>query len=257
VTLRVGVCGATGRLGTAACQAIAADPSLDLVAAVSRGGGPATTVAGVAVASDLAAFVETRCDVVVDFTSATAAKQNVPALLGQGIHVVVGTSGLGDDDLAAFATAASGGGAHVLVAANFAISAVLLMRLCELAAPHFDTVEVIELHHNRKIDAPSGTAIATARRIAAASGEWAPDPTEKETVADARGAVGPAGIRIHSVRMRGMVAHQEVIFGASGQTLTLRQDSYAVESFMPGVVLACKRISELPGLTIGLDALFE
>jgi 4-hydroxy-tetrahydrodipicolinate reductase len=255
--MRVGVCGATGRLGTATCQAIAADPSLDLVAAVSRGGGRVTTVAGIAVASDLAAFVETRCDVVVDFTSAAAARENVPVLLGQGIHVVVGTSGLGDDDLAAFATAASGGGAHVLVAANFAISAVLLMRLCELAAPHFDTVEIIELHHNRKIDAPSGTAIATARRIAAASDDWAPDATAKETVANARGAFGPGGIRVHSVRMHGMVAHQEVIFGASGQTLTLRQDSYAVESFMPGVVLACKRIAELPGLTIGLDALLE
>jgi 4-hydroxy-tetrahydrodipicolinate reductase len=129
------------------------------------------------------------------------------------------------------------------------------MRLCELAAPHFDTVEVIELHHNRKIDAPSGTAIATARRIAAASGEWAPDPTKKEIVADARGAVGPAGIRIHSVRMRGMVAHQEVILGARGQSLTIRQDSYDRDSFMPGVLLACKKIAEQDGLVVGLDKL--
>ena len=147
--------------------------------------------------------------------------------------------------------------ATLVVAANFSISAVLLMRLSELAAPFFDTAEIIELHHDGKVDAPSGTAIATAERIAAASGEWAPDPTTTETLAAARGASGPAGIRIHTVRMRGMVAHQEVIFGARGQTLTLRQDSYDRDSFMPGVLLACKRVAERPGLTVGLDALLD
>jgi 4-hydroxy-tetrahydrodipicolinate reductase len=131
------------------------------------------------------------------------------------------------------------------------------MRLSEVAAPFFDTAEIIELHHDGKVDAPSGTAITTAQRIAAASGDWAPDPTTKETLAAARGASGPSGIRIHAVRMRGMVAHQEVIFGARGQTLTLRQDSYERESFMPGVLLACKRIAALPGLTVGLDALLD
>ena len=142
-----------------------------------------------------------------------------------------------------------------MFAANFAISAVLMMRFAELAAPFFDTAEIIELHHDAKADAPSGTALPTAERMAAASDGWAPDPTTHEVIAGARGGAGPAGIRVHSVRMRGMVAHQEVILGAQGQSLTIRQDSYDRASFMPGVVLACKRVADHPGLTIGLDAL--
>jgi 4-hydroxy-tetrahydrodipicolinate reductase len=129
-----------------------------------------------------------------------------------------------------------------------------MMRFAELAAPFFDTAEIIELHHDGKIDAPSGTAKATAERIAAASVEWSPDPTQHVTVPGVRGGAH-AHIHIHSVRMRGMVAHQEVIFGGPGQTLTIRQDSYDRENFMPGVLLACKRIAELPGVTFGLDAL--
>jgi 4-hydroxy-tetrahydrodipicolinate reductase len=171
-----------------------------------------------------------------------------------GIHAVVGTTGLDDDDLATFRAEFGDGGPNCLVAANFAISAVLMMRFAEIAAPFFDTAEIIELHHDGKADAPSGTALATAERMAAASGEWAPDPTRHEVVAGARGGAGPAGIHLHSVRMRGMVAHQEVILGADGQTLILRQDSYDRVSFMPGVVLACKRIADHPGLTVGLDA---
>ena len=128
------------------------------------------------------------------------------------------------------------------------------MRFAELAAPHFNTAEIIELHHDSKIDAPSGTAVTTAQRMAAASSDWAPDPTQHEVYPGARGGEGPAGIRVHSVRMRGMVAHQEVILGALGQTLTIRQDSYDRSSYMPGVVLACKHIGEHKGLTLGLDA---
>ena len=228
---------------------------LDLIAAVDPSA-DVEIVGGVTVAADIAEFARAECEVVVDFTTAGAARQNVPELVSHGIHVVVGTTGLTEEDLATFAAATgTPESGHVIVAANFSISAVLLMRLCELAAPFFDTAEIIELHHDAKVDAPSGTAIATAQRIAAASDEWAPDPTTKETIATARGATGPAGIRIHAVRMRGMVAHQEVIFGAQGQTLTVRQDSYDRHSFMPGVLLACRRIGELPGLTMGLDAL--
>jgi len=128
------------------------------------------------------------------------------------------------------------------------------MRFAELAAKWFDTAEIIELHHDSKIDAPSGTAISTARRMAAASDQWAPDPTKHEVVAGARGGVGPGGIHIHALRMRGMVAHQEVILGALGQTLTIRQDSYDRASYMPGVVLACKHVSDHAGVTIGLDS---
>jgi 4-hydroxy-tetrahydrodipicolinate reductase len=142
-----------------------------------------------------------------------------------------------------------------VIAANFAISAVLMMRFAEIAAPFFDTAEIIELHHDGKADAPSGTAVVTAERMAAASADWAADPTTHEVIEGARGGVGPAGIHVHSVRMRGMVAHQEVILGAAGQTLILRQDSYDRVSFMPGVVLACKQVIDRPGLTLGLDPL--
>ena len=182
---------------------------------------------------------------------AAASRTNLPVLADAGIHAVVGTTGLGDDDLATLrATFTS---SNCVVAANFAISAVLMMRFAELAAPLFDTVEIIEYHHDAKVDAPSGTAMATAERIAAASDRWRPDPTETEVVAGARGGKGPGDIPMHAVRMYGMLAHQDVIFGAEGQTLRLRQDSYDRSSFMPGVVLAVRRIADHPGLTIGLD----
>ena len=197
--------------------------------------------------------VDAGCEVAVDLTGAAAARSNVPVLAAAGVHVVVGTTGLTDDDLDTWRAAFTR--SNCLVVANFAISAVLMMRFAELAAPWFDTAEIIELHHDRKVDAPSGTALATARRMAAASDEWAADPTSRLEVDGARGAAGPGGIRLHSVRMRGMVAHQEVVLGAAGQTLTIRQDSYDRVSFMPGVLLACRRIHDLPGLTVGLDAL--
>ena len=255
--IRVGVNGACGRMGRAACAAVAGEHGLELVAAVSPHHA-GDIVEGLSVQAELRAFRASSCDVVVDLTVAAAAREAVPKLLDQGIHVVVGTSGLGDDDLAAFEAACAGEGAgNVVVAANFAISAVVLLRLAEIAAPFFDTVEIVELHHDRKIDAPSGFAAATAERIAAASSDWAADPTTQESVPGARGGAGPAGIRIHSVRMRGMVAHQEVIFGAAGQTLTLRQDSYDRASFMPGLLLACTRVGSRRGLTIGLGPLLD
>ena len=254
--IRVGVNGAGGRMGATVCRAVAADHDLELVAAVDLNATEAM-VEGVASSSSPDAFAAAKCDVVVDFTVAQAALETIPALLRQGINAVVGTTGLSEADVDSFADAAADGGSNVLVAANFAISAVLLMRLSELAAPFFDSVEIIELHHDNKADAPSGTALATADRIAAASPTWAADPTTNEVLPGARGGAGPAGIRVHAVRMRGMVAHQEVIFGASGQTLTRRQDSYDRESFMPGVLLACKRIGDVPGLTRGLDALLD
>ena len=213
-------------------------------------GGP---VHGVTIAAELRALADAHCEVVIDFTVAAAARVTLPWLAMHGMHAVVGTTGFDDDDIAAFRSEFSG--SNCVIAANFAISAVLMMRFAEMAAPFFDTAEIIELHHDTKIDAPSGTAVATARRMAAAKSAFAPDPTQHQVYPGARGGEGPGGIRIHSVRMRGMVAHQEVMLGATGQTLTIRQDSYDRASFMPGVLLACKRIGDHPGLTVGLDPL--
>jgi 4-hydroxy-tetrahydrodipicolinate reductase len=242
-------------MGRTVCAAVAADPALELVAAVDLRA-PGETVHGLAVADSLDALAAGGAQVVVDFTVAAAARVTLPWLAEHGMHAVVGTTGFDDGDLDRFRSAFTR--SNCLVAANFAISAVLMMRFAELAARWFDTAEIIELHHDQKVDAPSGTAVTTAQRMAASRGEaWAPDPTEHELYPGARGGAGPGGLRVHSVRMRGMVAHQEVILGALGQTLTIRQDSYDRSSYMPGVVLACRHIADHPGLTLGLDSLLH
>jgi 4-hydroxy-tetrahydrodipicolinate reductase len=238
-------------MGATVCDAVAADDGLELVAAVDPHAAGRETH-GLTIAAEPKALADAGAEVAIDFTVAAAARANLAWCALHGVHAVVGTTGLGDDDLASFRERFTR--SNCLIAANFAISAVLMMRFAEIAAPFFDTAEIIELHHDAKADAPSGTAVATAERMAAASAEWAPDPTTHEVISGARGGVGPAGIHLHSVRMRGMVAHQEVILGALGQTLTLRQDSYDRSSFMPGVVLAAKRIGGLPGVTIGLES---
>ncbi len=241
-------------MGQAVCAAAVADSDLELVAAIDASATGATVEGtDVRVGADISAAVNGRADVVVDFTVAAAARKNLPEVAAAGLHAVVGTTGLSPGDMADLESAFTN--SNCVVAANFAISAVLMMRFAEIAAPFFDTAEIIEYHHNAKIDAPSGTALATAQRMADASSDWATDPTQHETVPGARGGSGPAGIRVHGVRMEGMLAHQDVILGAQGQTLTVRQDSYDRSSFMPGVVLACKRIAHHPGLTVGLDAL--
>lgn len=256
--ITVGVFGAVGKMGTAVCGAVQADPDLELVAAVDPGAagsalsdhaGFATDVVVVAQAQDLSA----KPDVMVDFTHLEAARDNLGWCAQAGVHAVVGTTGFTDEDLGRFGQSFTA--SNCLIAPNFAIGAILMMRFAELAAPWFETAEIIELHHDNKLDAPSGTAMKTAERMAAASESWAADPTVTHTVEGARGGEGPAGIRVHSVRMRGMVAHQEVLLGTTGQTLTIRHDSYDRDSFMPGVVLAAKKVPELPGVTIGLDQL--
>jgi 4-hydroxy-tetrahydrodipicolinate reductase len=241
-------------MGRTVCAAVAADPALVFVAAVDPFGA-GESIEGVEVRDRLDAFADAACDVVVDFTVADAARSTLPWLADHGIHAVVGTTGFTPEDFAVFEAGFGGtDGPNCVIAPNFAISAVLMMRFAEMAAPFFDTAEIIELHHDRKVDAPSGTAVKTAERMAAARGpDFDPDPTTDEVYAGARGGSGPSGIRVHSVRMRGMVAHQEVILGAQGQTLTIRQDSYDRDSFMPGVVLACRKISTVPGLSRSLD----
>jgi 4-hydroxy-tetrahydrodipicolinate reductase len=250
--LRIGVNGAAGRMGAAVCAAVSVDPDLELVAAVDPGSA-GTVIEGLVVATEYRAFADAHCDVVVDFSVAEVSRTLLPWLSMHGMHAVVGTTGLSEVDVDSVREAFGGGSAHCLIAPNFAISAVLMMRFAEVAAPFFDTAEIIEYHHDAKVDAPSGTAVATAERIAAASNRWAPDPTADEVYPGARGGIGPADIRVHAVRMRGMVAHQEVLLGTLGQTLTIRQDSYDRGSFMPGVLLACKHIAAHPGVTIGLD----
>jgi 4-hydroxy-tetrahydrodipicolinate reductase len=243
-------------MGRTVCAAVVADPDLVFAAAVDPFG-IGQTIEGIEVGDHLERFGD--CDVVVDFTVAEAGRRTLPWLAAHGIHAVVGTTGFTSDDFAVFEAAFGGAaGPNCVIAPNFAISAVLMMRFAEMAAPFFDTAEIIELHHDRKVDAPSGTAVKTAERMGAARNRnFDPDPTTDLVYEGARGGDGPAGVRVHSVRMRGMVAHQEVILGTTGQTLTIRQDSYDRDSFMPGVLLACKKIDGVPGLSRSLDPFLD
>jgi 4-hydroxy-tetrahydrodipicolinate reductase len=250
-------------MGATVCRAVANDPELELVAAVDphHAGLDLRQVTGadakgVQVQGHADALAREAAEVAVDFTERDAARQNLAWCADNGIHAVVGTTGLTADDLEAVRLQfPAGGPANCVVAPNFAIGAVLMIRFAELAAPWFDSAEIIELHHDNKVDAPSGTALLTAERMAAASSSWAPDPTTTEVVKGVRGGAGAGGIPIHSVRVRGLVAHQEVLLGTTGQMLTIRHDSYDRSSFMPGVILAVKAVSGRPGLTVGLDAL--
>ena len=254
----VGVFGAGGKMGATVCRAVADDPELELVAAVDPGAAGEKLRAVTGVDSDMevagrAEHLEAPPQVMVDFTHLEAARTNLAWCAQHGVHAVVGTTGFTEDDLDSFRSLFTN--SNCLIAPNFAIGAILMMRFAEMAAPFFETAEVIEYHHDAKLDSPSGTAMRTAERMAEASGTWADDPTVTHTVSGARGGEGPAGIRVHAVRMRGMVAHQEVLLGTTGQTLQIRHDSYDRTSFMPGVVLACKRVAGIKGVTIGLDPL--
>jgi len=261
--IRVGVLGAGGRMGSTVCRAVVDDPELELVAAVDphHAGIDLHQIGvqgtGVQIAAKIDALGAADAQVVVDFTQIDAARENLRWCAEHEVHAVVGTTGFTPDDIAELTALFDSAPVNAFIAPNFAIGAVLMMRFAELAAPYFETAEIIELHHDEKIDAPSGTAMLTAERMAAASSKWGDDPTTKVVVEGARGGRGPAGIPIHSVRMRGMVAHQEVILGTLGQTLTIRHDSYDRTNFMPGVLLAVRAVRDRPGLTIGLDTLLD
>ncbi len=236
--IKLGVCGSTGRMGSEACRAIAADPETELLVAIGSNG-------------SVKEFVDAQVDAVVDFTDAAAVRENAAVWAGAGIHAVIGTSGLNDADLEALK--AGFVHSHCIVAPNFALSAVLMTRFAALAAPFFDSAEVIEMHHERKADAPSGTALATVAAMAEASADWIADPTTSETLPGTRGGRSPAGIPVHSVRLKGLVAHQQVLLGGAGETLTIRQDTIDRSAFMPGMLLAAKRVVSLPpGVTVGL-----
>jgi 4-hydroxy-tetrahydrodipicolinate reductase len=245
--MRVAVVGASGRMGGEVIRAVDTTDDLELVAALGS-------------SDPLSQIVDARADVVVDFTVPTAVMGTLEFVVAHGVSAVVGTTGFDDDRLATLrgwlSEAPSVG---VVVAPNFGIGAVLMMRFAEQAARFFESVEIVELHHPGKADAPSGTARRTAGLVAAARAAAelpsAPDAT-RDALPGARGATVD-DIPVHSVRLRGLVAHQEVLLGSLGETLTLRHDSYDRASFMPGVLLAIRRVRERPGLTVGLDALLD
>ncbi len=267
--IRVGVVGAAGRMGRTTCAAVQEAEDLELACAVDPaaaglelsdildGQSPA-----LAVTDGLASLDAALCEVVVDFTVAAGMSERLEFYADHGIHAVVGTSGIAPSVVERASAVFEASAANCVIAPNFALGAALLTRFCELAAPVMDNVEIVELHHDAKVDAPSGTALHTAERIALAreasgAGPFSADPTTEVHLEGARGGLGPMGIRIHAVRLPGLVAHEEVVFGASGQTLTIRHDSFDRRSFMPGVLLAIRRVAERPGLTFGLGALLD
>lgn len=241
--IKVGVAGALGRMGRMACAAISATQDLELIGGFARrfgGERVAAHVDGVRsdaiLYDDLGAFLAERPDVVVDLTVYPISRQVAQKAIEAGACVIVGATGWQDADVRAFQDAVAGTKLGAMIVPNFAVGAVMLMRLAEIAAPHFRGVEIIEMHHDQKKDKPSGTARLTAQRIE-------------------RAAPNVGTVPIHSVRLPGLVAHQSVLFGATGQTLELRHDSLVRESFADGILLAIRNVHRHPGLTIGLDSL--
>lgn len=264
--IRVAVCGALGKMGQEVVRTVLDEPGLTLVGAVDAlGAGQDAAQAvgrvdpiGVSLQSDLAqVLTETQPEVCVDFTHPSVVLENTLTIIQHGVRPVVGTTGLNDEGLARIRQALKGQKLPGAVIANFAIGAVLLMRFAREAAQYLDHAEIIELHHNQKADAPSGTALRTAELMQEACPQFGKSNSpEKEVYAGARGGTVPGNLHIHSVRLPGLVAHQEVLFGAEGQLLTLRHDSFNRRSFMPGVALAVKKImQQSPGLVLGLDPL--
>lgn len=241
VVLKVAVVGARGRMGSEAVRAVEAADDLDLVAALDAG--------------DPIESLPSDTEVVVDFTTPDAVMATLEHCIDRGIHTVVGTTGFTAERLAALRERLGDSGTGCLIAANFSIGAVLMMHFAEQAARFYESVEIVELHHPDKVDAPSGTAARTAERIAVARAEAGLGPVPDATTSDPGGARGAVvdGIHVHGVRLRGLVAHQEVLLGDPGETLTLRHDSFDRVSFMPGVLAAVRAVPSRPGLTVGID----
>jgi 4-hydroxy-tetrahydrodipicolinate reductase len=241
---RVAVLGAKGRMGSESVRAIDATDGLEVVAQIDQG-------------DSLDLITSSDAEVALDFTQPGVALDNVTWCVEHGVHVVVGTSGFDDERIASVRSLLGDRpSTAVLIVPNFSIGAILMMRFAETAAPFFESIEVIEMHHPDKIDAPSGTAVRTAELMAAARAEAGSGPLPDATTTDPDGARGArvADIPVHSVRARGFVASQQVLFGGVGEAFTIRHDSHDRGSFMPGVVAAVSGVSSRPGLTIGLDA---
>jgi 4-hydroxy-tetrahydrodipicolinate reductase len=245
--MRVGVLGARGRVGSEVCRAVETAPDLELVARVDAG-------------NPIEDLVSAGAQAVVDFTHPDVVMDNLEFCIDHGIHAVVGTTGFDDARLGVLrGWLADSPGTGVLIAPNFSIGAILMMRFAATAAPFYESVEIVELHHPDKADAPSGTARRTAELVAAARREAGlGDPPDATTTSldGARGAE-VAGIRVHGLRVRGLVAHQEVLLGGLGETLTIRHDSLDRASFTPGVLTGLRAIAEHPGLTVGLESFLD
>ncbi|MEU4176167.1 4-hydroxy-tetrahydrodipicolinate reductase [Streptomyces sp. NPDC026589] len=241
--LRVAVLGAKGRIGSAAVTAIEAADDLELVAALGRG-------------DQLEILADTGAQAVVELTTPASVMGNLDFCVRHGIHAVVGTTGWTDERLAQLTTWLDDSpGTGVLIAPNFSIGAVLTMKFAEQAARYFESAEVVELHHPNKVDAPSGTATRTAQLIAAARAKAgsAPQPDATATALDGARGADVDGVPVHAIRLRGLLAHQEVLLGGEGETLTIRHDSLHHSSFMPGILLGVRRVVTTPGLTFGLE----
>ncbi|MFE4359615.1 MULTISPECIES: 4-hydroxy-tetrahydrodipicolinate reductase [Streptomycetaceae] len=243
MTLRVAVIGARGRIGSEAVKAVEAAPDLELVATLGRG-------------SDLEELTEAGAQAVVELTHPDSVMGNLDFCLHHGIHVVTGTTGWTDERLATVrGWLDEAPELGLLIAPNFSIGAILGMKFSQIAARYFESVEVVELHHDRKADAPSGTATRTAQLIAAARAEAGRPPQQDPTTHSLPGARGADvdGVPVHAVRLRGLLAHQQVMFGDTGETLTIRHDSLHHSSFMPGILLGVRKVVGTPGLTFGLE----
>jgi len=261
--VRVAVSGAAGRMGRAAIRAIAREGDMRLVAALGRqqqvgrdaGEVAGAGVLGLSVSTDMEAVLAASPDVLVEFAPGAPAAVHARAALERGVRAVIGSTGIPPADIEGLRVLAAQRRLGAVVAPNFAIGAVLMMEFARIAARYMPHVEIIEQHHDRKRDAPSGTAVKTAQLIAEARGA-APPPAvkEEEMLAGARGGLAE-GVRVHSVRLPGLGAHQEVIFGGPGQTLVIRHNSHTEESFMPGLLLAVRRVGTLDGLAYGLEHL--
>ena len=262
--IRVGVIGAAGRMGQMVCRTVAGEPDLALVAAIDRskvgqsiGSQIGHPKLDVPISDELDRLLEAEVEVAVDFTHPEVVMDDVRWCIEHGINLVVGTTGLEEDELEEIRKLIEdeGGEPNVIVAPNFALGAVLMQRFAAVAARFFPAAEIIELHHEGKADAPSGTALSTARRLVEERGaEYRGSSTE--SIDGVRGGEVD-GVRVHSVRLPGLVAHQEVILGGQGQTLTIRHDSTDRSSFMPGVLMGIRAVSTRPGLTVGLEPLLD
>ncbi len=258
--IRAAVSGAAGRMGQQVCRTIIEDPDLELVGAVDKAkegekleGLLGIPGLGLKIEANLdKALSSSGAEVMVDFTHPQAVMGNIRTAIAKGVHAVIGTTGITKENLMEIESLLESAKSNVFIAPNFALGAVLMMQFSAVAAKYFPDVEIIELHHEQKADAPSGTAIKTAEMLRAGSKEG----KEQESIKGVRGGLYNK-IHIHSVRLPGLVAHQEVIFGGQGQTLTIRHDSIDRTSFMPGVLMAIKAVKERPGLTYGLEKLLE